>query len=112
MGCTRFYLRLSIATLIYLPYYRQLSEEFIVKNASSNSHFMETLYGLATVKALGVLPQHVGQWFNLNIDAANASIRQQKLDMMFSGTNALMGACGQIIVLWLSAVMIINENKQ
>lgn len=99
-----------ILRLVTYPYYRQLSEELIIKNATVSSHFMETLYGIATVKALGLLPQRGNHWFNLNIDAANASIRQQKLDMLFGGTNALIGACSQVVILWLGATMIMNEQ--
>lgn len=34
-------------------YYRQLSEEELIKEARLNSYFMETLYGIATIKIQG-----------------------------------------------------------
>ncbi|MCO6524703.1 MAG: peptidase domain-containing ABC transporter [Candidatus Schmidhempelia sp.] len=107
LGFTVCYLALRLLTY---PYYRQLSEELMIKEASASSHFMETLYGIATVKALGLLPQRGKHWFNLKVDATNASIRQKKLDMLFNGINHLIDAVSQVVIIWLAATMIMNEQ--
>ncbi|TEA26889.1 peptidase domain-containing ABC transporter [Candidatus Schmidhempelia bombi] len=107
LGFTGAYLALRLVTY---PYYRQLSEELMIKEASASSHFMETLYGIATIKVLGLLPQRGKHWFNLKVDAANTTIRQKKLDMMFNGINHLIDAVSQVVIIWLAATMIMNEQ--
>lgn len=66
--------------------YRQFSEEQIVKAAKANSHFMETLYGISTVKALGIKETRSSYWLNLNVDAANTNIKITRFNMMFGGS--------------------------
>lgn len=105
LGFTAFYMVLRLATY---NQYRQASEEKIVKSARANSHFMETLYGIGTLKALGLSTTRSQYWLNLNIDTANANIRITKLDMLFGGINTFIGAVDQIVILWLGALMVIN----
>lgn len=48
-GFTVLYVLLRLSTY---RYYRQASEEQLVKSAKASSHFMETLYSIATLKSL------------------------------------------------------------
>lgn len=105
LGFTLLYMGLRLFTY---RHYRQASEEQIIKGAKANSHFMETLYGISTLKALGLAPTRAQQWLNLNIDTTNANIRLTKLDMMFGGVNTLIGMVDQIVILWLGASMVID----
>ena len=102
---TLFYMILRLVTY---SQYRQASEEQIVKDAISGSHFMETLYGISTLKALGITSLRSKFWLNLNIDSTNARIRTTRLDMMFGGLANLINAIDQITILWLGATMVIN----
>ncbi len=81
LGFTAMYMILRLATY---NQYRQASEEQIVKNAKASSHFMETLYGISTLKALGLAATRSQFWLNLNIDTTNANIRLTKLDMFLA----------------------------
>ncbi|WP_428944989.1 peptidase domain-containing ABC transporter [Pantoea sp. FN060301] len=103
---------LCYALLRLLTYrlYRQLSEEQIVKGAKASSHFMETLYGISTVKALGIDRIRSGHWLNLNIDATNTGIKITRFNMLFGGINTLISALDQVAVLWLGAAMVIDNT--
>lgn len=46
---------------------------------------METLYGISTLKVLGLSGTRSQYWLNLNIDTTNAGIRMSRLDMLFGG---------------------------
>ncbi|WP_310608509.1 peptidase domain-containing ABC transporter [Buttiauxella brennerae] len=107
LGFTFLYIALRIAT--WRPW-QQASEEQIIKSAKANSHFMETLYGVFTLKALGLAPVRARYWMNLNIDATNATIRLNRLDMLFGGINSLLSTVDQIVILWLGASMVIDGN--
>lgn len=99
----------TLLRFISYPYLKMLSEEQIVKGAKSNSHFMETLYGIATVKALGIDKQRSSSWLNLNIDNANTNIKTTRLSMFFSGCNTFISTMDQVIILWLGATMVMDN---
>lgn len=107
IGFTVCYALLRFATY---GIYRRISEEQIVKSAKAGSHFMETLYGIGTIKALGLNQKRSASWLNLNIDAANTGIRQTRYDMFFSGLNVFISAVDQIAILWLGAIMVIDNT--
>lgn len=50
LGFTMAYVLIRLVTY---GYYRQISEETLVKGARASSYFMESLYGIATVKIRG-----------------------------------------------------------
>ncbi|EQA01129.1 peptidase domain-containing ABC transporter [Glaesserella parasuis] len=101
------YLLLRLAT--YLTYH-QITEEQIIKNAKASSHFMETLYGIATLKSLGLNKKREEHWMSLNADAFNTSIRVTKLDMFFSGVHTFISTLEQIMILWVGASMVIDNT--
>lgn len=107
MGFTLCY---ALMRLVTYRLYRQLSEEQIVKGAKSSSHFMETLYGISTVKSLGIDNIRSSHWLNLNIDATNTGIKITRFNMMFGGINTLVSTLDQVAILWLGASMVIDNN--
>lgn len=107
LGFTLIYILLRLFTF---PIYRQASEEKIVKEARVNSHFMESMYAMNTVKALSLNQTRSRAWMNLNIDTANASIRIARLDMFYGGINTLIHTIDQISILWLGATMVIEQQ--
>ncbi|MBA4824028.1 peptidase domain-containing ABC transporter [Pantoea ananatis] len=90
--------------------YRNLSEETLIKDARAKSYFMETLYGIATVKIQGMIGQRQNNWLNLEIDTVNTEIKLNKLDFIFDGLNTLIVSCEQIVILWLGINMIIDHE--
>jgi len=107
VGFTACYAIMRLATY---RFYRRVSEEQVVKGARSNSHFMESLYGIATIKALNLKERRSQHWLNINIDACNARIKQTRFDMLFSGINTFISSIDQVVVLGLGALMVI-DNK-
>ena len=51
IGFTICYAIMRFATY---SFYRRVTEEQVVKGARANSHFMESLYGISTIKALNL----------------------------------------------------------
>src|SRR5471030_771633 len=107
LGFTAIYVIFRLSTY---NAYRQVSEEQIVKGARAGSHFMETLYGISTLKALGLSKARANFWLNLNIDNANATVRKTKFEMMFTGGNTLIATLDQVALLWLGATQVIDGH--
>lgn len=89
--------------------YRRIAEEQIVKSARAGSHFMETLYGIGTIKALGLNPNRSSGWLNLNVDAANTGIRQTRFELLFSGINTFINTIDQVVILWVGALLVMDN---
>lgn len=107
MAFTTFYVLLRLVTY---GYYRQLSEELLVREARASSYFMETLYGIAAVKIHGMAQRRVSHWRNLEIDSINTGIRVTKMDMLFGGINTFIAACDQVVVLWMGTFLVIDNQ--
>ncbi|EQB8813185.1 colicin V export peptidase/ABC transporter CvaB [Escherichia coli] len=90
--------------------YRQISEECLVREARAASYFMETLYGIATVKIQGMVGIRGAHWLNMKIDVINSGIKLTKMDLLFGGINTFVTACDQIVILWLGAGLVIDNQ--
>lgn len=106
-GFTMIYILLRLLTY---QRYRQASEEKIIKAAKANSHFMESLYGIGTLKSLKITDARAQYWLNMNIDTTNATIRLTKLDMIFHGVNTLITMIEQTIILWVGASLVMSDQ--
>jgi len=107
LGFTAVYVLIRLLTY---NHYRQLSEEALVRDARAGSYFMETLYGIATVKMQGMSERRGGHWLNLKIDAINTDIRLTRMDMLFGGINAFIAACDQVVILWLGTSLVMDNQ--
>lgn len=100
----------ALIRLFTYSYYRQLSEETLVRGARASSYFMETLYGIATVKMQGMAESRGTHWLNLKIDAINSGIRITKMDLLFGGINTFVVTVDQVVILWLGASQVIDNQ--
>lgn len=96
--------------LVIYGNYRQISEECLVREARAASYFMETLYGIATVKIQGMVGIRGAHWLNMKIDAINSGIKLTRMDLLFGGINTFVTACDQIVILWLGAGLVIDNQ--
>ncbi|ENM5738039.1 peptidase domain-containing ABC transporter [Vibrio mimicus] len=107
VGFTSLYV---LTRLITYGMYRELSEEWLVRDARTRSYFMETLYGIATIKTQGISERRSTHWLNLEIDTINTDIRINKMDLLFGGINSFIGAFDQIVILWLGTRLVIDNQ--
>jgi len=86
----------------YVPL-RQASAEAIVWGARRDTHFLETLRGIKTIKLFNAYDDRRARWLNLLVETLNRQIATQKLDLLFKTANALLlGGLG-VLVVWLGA---------
>ena len=107
LGFTTVYVLIRLVTY---GYYRQISEETLVRGARASSYFMETLYGIASVKIQGMAERRGTHWLNLKIDAINSGIKLTKMDLFFGGINTFVAACDQVAILWLGTSLVIDNQ--
>lgn len=90
--------------------YREQTEDAIINEAKQQSHFIETMRGIATVKLLGIAERRRSIWTNYFIDALNARLQLQRLDLVFSRANEFLFGADRVIMLVLGATMVLDNR--
>jgi len=94
---------------LYRPW-RMATEEHIVRSAKQQSHFIETVRGMQSIKLFGHETQRRAAWQNLVVDAFNAGIRTQRLGILYQGMNGLLFGVENVITIWLGALLILEPT--
>jgi ATP-binding cassette, subfamily B, bacterial CvaB/MchF/RaxB len=87
---------------------RRATENQIVYAAKQNTHFMETMRGIKTIKQFDKQDHRQATWLNLFVDQINAGLTTQKLNLMFGFVNTLLFGIQNILIIWLGAVLVIE----
>lgn len=86
---------------------QQVSVEAIAWGARRDTHFLETLRGIKTIKLFNAQDHRRGHWLNLLVETLNRQITTQKLQLLFRTTNAVLVGGLAIAVVWLGAVQVL-----
>jgi ATP-binding cassette subfamily B protein RaxB len=102
-------INLAFRLLAYRSY-KEGTEEAIINEAKQQTHFIETVRGIASVKLLGLAERRRSIWINHFVEALNARLRLQRLDLLFSRANEFLFGADRIILLVLGAKMVLSNN--
>lgn len=92
---------------LYRPF-RLATEEHIVRGAKQQSHFLETIRGMQSIKLYAHESARLATWQNLTVDQFNASIRTQRLGILYQGLNGLLFGVENVITIWLGAMLVLD----
>ncbi len=87
---------------------RLASVEGIVWGAKRDTHFLETLRGIRTIKLFNGQEERRGRWLNLLVETINRQLFVEKLHLAFRVTNTLLAGLIKILVIWLGARKILD----
>lgn len=90
--------------------YREASEEAIVAEARQQTHFIETVRGMASVKLLGLRERRRTTWMNQLVATLNARLRTQRLDLVFGRANEFLFGADRLILLVLGARAVMDQS--
>ncbi|MFM9857165.1 peptidase domain-containing ABC transporter [Pseudoxanthobacter sp. M-2] len=88
---------------------RQASFEAIVWAARRDSHFLETVRGMKTVKLFNGQRDRRAHWLNLLVETTNRQLATQRLKLLFKTANALLLGTLGILVVYLAARMVLDN---
>jgi ATP-binding cassette subfamily B protein RaxB len=97
-----------IRYVFYRPI-RHLNEEFIVRSAKENSHFMESVRAAQTIKLFEQENQRQNQWLNKLADAINKNIQLTRWDIGFNSINQLLFGLENILIIFFAASAVMNN---
>ncbi len=89
---------------------RVATEQQIVHAAKQQSHFLESVRGVKTIKLFQRQDERRSTWLALLVDQINADLRTQKLGIFYHGLNGLLFGVENILVIWLGASLVMDGN--
>ncbi|REG44561.1 peptidase domain-containing ABC transporter (plasmid) [Paracoccus versutus] len=89
--------------------YRRMSEEAIVHAAQENTHFMESVRGIGSVKVLNLESRRQGTWINHLVERLNAELRVQKFDVYFRSGAASIFGIDRLLIIYFGVMAIIDS---
>lgn len=92
----------------YVPL-RRLSEESIMAQAKENTHFMESVRAIQTIKLFGKESERQSQWQNRLADAMNKNIRLSKWNIGFDTANKFLFGVENILIIYFAAIAVTNN---
>jgi ATP-binding cassette subfamily B protein RaxB len=87
---------------------RQASSEAIVWAARRDTHFLETLRGIRTIKLFNGQEDRRVHWLNLLVETINRQLTTEKLRLLFRTANALLLGTIKIAVIWVGARQVLD----
>ena len=87
---------------------KRATEEHIVHTAKQQSHFLETVRGVQSIKLFGRQEERRSRWLNLVVDAVNQDLVAQRLSLGFRSVNALVFGLERVAIVWLGALLILD----
>ena len=105
-----------VAVVLYvglrLAFYRplrQATEEQIIAQSKQQSHFLETVRGIASLKLFNAQEAPASRFVNLAVDTMNRNVVTQRLALGWRfGNGALFGLSG-IVVVWLGSKAVLDS---
>ena len=100
-------LSLAVKLAVFQPS-RMMTQEGIVLGAKEDSHFMESIRAIQTVKLCGNETVRHTQWQNLFIDALNMGARLGKLNIGSGVVLSVFSTVENVVVVYLGASLAID----
>jgi ATP-binding cassette subfamily B protein RaxB len=99
----------ALRWLFYTPL-RHASVEAIAWGARRDTHFLETLRGMKTIKLFNAQDDRRRGWMNLLVETFNRTLTTQKLAVMFSTASSALTGGITILVVWLGAKRVLDRT--
>ncbi|MDU8571413.1 peptidase domain-containing ABC transporter [Pseudomonas syringae] len=87
---------------------RRASENQLVHAARQQSHFLESVRGVRTIKLFNRPEQRCSAWSALLVEEINAGLHPQKLQLAYRTFNGVLFGLVTIIVIWLGATLVLE----
>lgn len=89
---------------------RNATEEQIVHAAKQQSHFLETVRGVRSIKLFQRQDERRSTWLTLLVDQINADLRSQKLQILYRLLNGVLFGLERVLIIWLGAKLVLDGN--
>ncbi|UVW28863.1 peptidase domain-containing ABC transporter [Massilia sp. H6] len=109
VACVAVVLYALLRWIMFRPL-RDANSEQIIHSAKQQSHFMETVRGMQSIRLFGRSEERRSGWMNTLTDEFNAQLRISKLAVSYQTANTLLFSGERVIVIWLAALAVLNNE--
>ncbi len=106
----------GVAVLLYLLLrwslfraMREATAEQIIHAARQQTHFLESVRGVQSVRLFGRSEERRIGWLNLLADQLNAELSIARLSISYQTANTLLVGAERVIVVWLAALAVLDQ---
>ncbi|WP_153077176.1 peptidase domain-containing ABC transporter [Paraburkholderia bonniea] len=89
---------------------RRVTEEQIIHAAKQQSHFLETIRGVKTIKLFNRQSERRSTWLTLLVEQINASLHVQKMQLLYQQLNGLLFGIEGLVIIWLGARLVMDGH--
>ncbi|KLF52480.1 ABC transporter [Klebsiella aerogenes] len=97
-----------ILRALIFPALKKCTEESIIKEARQQSHFLESIRGIKTIKLFNQQTNRRDNWISLFISQVNAGINIQKTQILYQQINGILFGLENIFIIWVGSAMVMN----
>ena len=101
-------LYLGIRAIAYRPV-RDGTERQLVAGAKQQSHLLESLRGMQSLKVAGEETRRRSTYDNLMVDTVNQDVRLARMGLGFNGASQLVFGVERIAVIWIGALLALQN---
>ncbi len=99
---------LGVRALAYRPV-RDRTEQQLVAAARQQTHLLESLRGMQSLKVAGEEPQRRATYGNLMVDTVNHEVRLARMSLGFGSASQLVFGAERIAVIWIGASLALQN---
>jgi ATP-binding cassette subfamily B protein RaxB len=103
VACGAVVLYVILRVLIFAPLKEATSEQ-IIHAAKQQTHFLESVRGVQSVRLFGRNDERRAGWLNALADQFNSELRLAKLGLSYQTANTFLFGAERVIVIWLAAL--------
>ena len=107
------FIAVIIYALIRLLMYRPLraaTGEQIIHAAKQQTHFIESVRGVQSIRLFGRSQERQSGWMNTLVNQFNADLRIAKLGVTYQTGNSLLFGTERVIIIWLAALLVLSNE--
>jgi ATP-binding cassette subfamily B protein RaxB len=109
VACCAVGLYISLRVLIFAPLKNATSEQ-IIHSAKQQTHFLESVRGVQSVRLFGRNDERRASWLNALADQFNSELRIAKLGLSYQAASAFLFGVERIIVIWIAALTVMEAK--
>ena len=81
-----------------------------MRGARQQSHFLETVRGMQSIRLFGHEVPRLSAWQNLAVAQFNAGIRTQRLAILYKALNGILFGIENVLTIWLGALLVLDTG--
>lgn len=89
---------------------REATAEQIIHAAKQQTHFMESVRGVQSIRLFGRNEERRAGWMNALADQFNADLRISRLSVIYQTANAFLFGTERVIIIWMAAMTVLNNQ--